>query len=827
MPGNQPDVLRMFRESCLVLGLGVVVFLATGYCIRLFPAGPGGITSLWLVNGLPLAALLRIPTRQWPALIAAAFVGNLAADYQFSNDSLSIAALRSAASALQFSVCAFVLRRRFGDYFELTQMSHLAWLGWMGGITSMLHILAMLLIAIVAQPGADWAPQDLLFIFAAGSIGLFILALPVLAVTARGGWQVAKFDAIGLVLLGLLIILNMTVFGTAVFAGIYVILPVLMLLAWRHGLLGGGIGSLVTIILAIMLSEHSVGAVHKLGIAGYGEMSRGFYLVLFFSTAIVMSVLPAIVRARQRATEAALAAALEASENRAALLAQSEALALEAKERLRTIIETSTDIICTLDKDGRFMEISANCEAIWGWRRDQLLGRPCFTFMHPGEQDRLTRDYERRRTGVSQYTNRNHFVRPDGTIVPMLWSATWIEQDQVCHCVGRDMTEYDALEKQAHAAQRLEAIGQLTGGIAHDFNNLLTIVIGSSETLAEALEDPERRMAEMILKAAKRGGALTKQLLAFARRQPLEPRVFNVNELIEGSAPLIRRALSADIDLTIKISDGPLGAFADPSQTEAALLNLCINARDAMPQGGSLTIEAGHITLTEDYAALHPEAKPGDYAMIAVSDTGTGIAPELIERIFEPFFTTKETGKGSGLGLSMVYGFVRQSQGHLELSSELGRGTRFTLYLPAASADQADMLTSDRGAGDLSQGDENVLVVDDDGLVREHVGSLFESLGYHVVLASNGDEALAVLEERDDIDLLFTDVVMPGSLNGRQLAERALSRWPRLRVLYSSGYAQDTLTRDGRLMEGVALLSKPYSKLELATKARSILDEVF
>ena len=391
----------------------------------------------------------------------------------------------------------------------------------------------------------------------------------------------------------------------------------------------------------------------------------------------------------------------------------------------------------------------------------------------------------------------------------------------------RDISFNVEAEHRMREMQKMETIGQLSGGVAHDFNNLLTVVIGSSATLAEELSEPRHlRLAELILRAARQGGELTRQLLAFARRQPLAPRVIDINALLNDNAALIRRTLGADLDFSIVNTEDLRFVYADPAQTEAAILNLCINARDAMPDGGKLVVATENATLSDNFRRLHPEAEPGDYVAIRVSDTGTGIAPDVIAKIFEPFFTTKETGKGTGLGLSMVYGFVKQSGGYVDLESELGKGTTFTLYLPVAEGDAEATEASDGGEQPIEGGSENVLIVEDDDLVREHVRGEFESLGYQVIVASHGAEALSVLEGRDDIDLLFTDIVMPGGMNGRQLAKTATARWPWLRVLYTSGYSRDALMLDGRLVEGVTLLSKPYSKRELSEKTRQVLDEI-
>jgi signal transduction histidine kinase len=390
----------------------------------------------------------------------------------------------------------------------------------------------------------------------------------------------------------------------------------------------------------------------------------------------------------------------------------------------------------------------------------------------------------------------------------------------------RDISFNVEAERRMRELQKMETIGQLSGGIAHDFNNLLTIVIGSSETLAEQLDEPaQKKLAELILRASERGGQLTRQLLAFARRQPLEPRSFDVGAMIEAAEPLIRRGIGGAVELAIDNPPDMAPAYADPAQTEAAILNLCINARDAMPDGGLLTITIENVAFSEEFAAGQVEVRAGNYVAIRISDTGTGIPPDVVDHIFEPFFTTKERGRGTGLGLSMVYGFVKQSGGYVDLDTELGAGTVFTLYLPASDSnvDSDDQRIHE---GEIEGGNENVLIVEDDDLVRAHVRTQLEGLGYQVVEAADGPTALAILEVRDDIDLLFTDIIMPGGMNGRELGKRAAARWRHLRVLYTSGYTSDALTADGRLLEGVTLLSKPYSKRQLSEKVRKVLDEV-
>jgi signal transduction histidine kinase len=390
--------------------------------------------------------------------------------------------------------------------------------------------------------------------------------------------------------------------------------------------------------------------------------------------------------------------------------------------------------------------------------------------------------------------------------------------------VVTDITQQLALEQQLKQSQRLEAVGELTGGIAHDFNNLLTIIQGNSELLVEDLADNEqlRTMAEMTLAAAKRGAELTHRLLAFARRQPLEPKVVDANDLLTGMESLLRRTLSEDIDIELVRGANLWLSLVDTSQLEEAVLNLCINARDAMQGGGRIIIETANTQLDEDYAVAHADLISGEYVMVAVSDTGMGISPENLDRVFDPFFTTKDVGNGTGLGLSMVYGFIKQSRGHIEIYSEVGNGTAVKMFLPRS--EQARHVVDEMPASiaDLG-GTEKILLVEDDELVRHHAERQLIALGYLVTTAVNGPAALETIKLRADIDLLFTDVVMPGGMNGPILADQALKLRPHLKVLYTSGYTENAMLHLGRLDKNILLLTKPYSRIELAQKVRAAL----
>jgi len=390
--------------------------------------------------------------------------------------------------------------------------------------------------------------------------------------------------------------------------------------------------------------------------------------------------------------------------------------------------------------------------------------------------------------------------------------------------VFRDVTKIRETERQLREVQRLDAIGQLTGGVAHDFNNLLTVIIGSIEALTDGVADRPKlaALAKTIDDAATRGAELTRQLLAFARRQPLQPRPTDVNALVVDAATLLRPTLGEHIEIEAALADNAWPAMVDPSQLTTALVNLAVNARDAMPDGGKLTIETDNVALDETYAEANRDVQPGQYVMLAVSDTGTGIPEAIRDRVFEPFFTTKDVGKGTGLGLSMVYGFLKQSKGHIKLYSEEGHGTTIKLYMPRALAE--GQAAEAAATGPLPLGKETILVVEDDDLVRGHVVAQLESLGYRTLAAPNGAAALALVDEGARFDLLFTDVIMPGGMSGRQLADELMRRWPSLRVLYTSGYTEDAVVHHGRLDAGVTLLNKPYRKIDLARKVREVLN---
>jgi len=498
------------------------------------------------------------------------------------------------------------------------------------------------------------------------------------------------------------------------------------------------------------------------------------------------------------------------------------ALEQEIVER-RQLFATSLDIILVIDRQGHVVDVSPSVEAVLGYRPDEVTGRGGLDFVHSDDIDRTRNEMRAARQGhvVRLFDDRN--VHKDGHAVPMVWNGVWSEPAQRYFFIGRDMTERVALEQQLRQSQKLDSIGQLTGGIAHDFNNILTVITGMIEILADAVAQSPRlaAVAKMIDDAAARGADLTGRLLAFARKQPLRPRPTDVNELIVDTVKMLRSTLGEGIDIQTRLEHNTWPAMIDPSQLGTALINLAVNARDAMPNGGRLILETGNVILDASGSADNADVRPGPYVMVAVSDTGTGIPAAIREKVFEPFFTTKETGRGTGLGLSMVYGFVKQSGGHIRIHSEDGRGTTFKVYLPRADDEVGAAPAAQVGAP--SGGTETVLVVEDDALVRQYVVTRLENLGYTVLCAASASEALELVNTGAAFDLLFTDVIMGGGMNGRELAEAIVKQRPTTKVLFTSGYSEDVLVHHGRLDPGVALINKPYRETELARKIREVL----
>ncbi len=508
-----------------------------------------------------------------------------------------------------------------------------------------------------------------------------------------------------------------------------------------------------------------------------------------------------------------------------------ESIARQAtQDRYRLIFQANPYPMVVMDRDSRRM-LAVNDAAVveYGWSRDEFLAIPANDLYPPEDLAALQAMRIAHAVGDYRVVRGLRHRKKDGTIfdVEMHTHALQLDARPAVLAIVENVTERRSLETQLRQSQKMEAVGQLTGGIAHDFNNILFVILANTEALQheESLAAPVVERLGQIAKAVGRASALTHQLLAFSRQQKLQPQRTDLNDLVSGIGSLLRRALGAQIEIESVLADDLWVANIDRSQLETALVNLCINARDAMPDGGRLLIETRNATLDEEYIVANPDATPGDYAMIAVTDTGTGIPQEALRKVFEPFFTTKEVGKGTGLGLSMVYGFIKQSNGHIKIYSEVGVGTTFKLYLPR-SMEAAEQATPPRNAA-LPRGTERLLVVEDDPQVRANVVRQLRSLGYEVSEVADGQAGVAAFEESlFPYDLLLTDVVMPGALNGKALADEVVRRWPKTKVVFMSGFTEASIARHERLDEKALLLSKPFRKADLAQIVRGALDGV-
>jgi PAS domain S-box-containing protein len=513
---------------------------------------------------------------------------------------------------------------------------------------------------------------------------------------------------------------------------------------------------------------------------------------------------------------------------------------LESQRTLEAVVETAPSLIVLTDPEGQILLFNRACEELTGYKREEVLGKTIPELFLPPEwipvvQKRFADPY----APEVQAPHENPWKTKSGKERPIEWRCTVLPSPKDGRpCIlgtGIDITERKRAEKemaelqeQLRQSQRMEAIGQLAGGVAHDFNNLLTIIKGNSQLSLMGLkgEDPSlRRNIEEIMKATDRASGLIRQLLAFSRSQVMEMKVIDLNMLITDLDTMLRRVIGEDIELAIQLAEDVGRVRTDPGQIEQVILNLAVNARDAMSEGGKLIIKTQNVEIDEDYVWAHVGVTSGSYAMLSITDTGCGMTPEVKDHLFEPFFTTKEVGKGTGLGLSTAYGIVKQSRGNICAYSEPGRGTTFKIYLPRVDEPLKEM--SERVLRKESpRGNETILIVEDQEEVRKLTVQILRRQGYTVFEASHGEEAMRVAQghAEEGIDLLLTDVVMPG-MSGRELAEKLGFLLPKMKVLYMSGYTDDAIVRHGVLEEGVNCLQKPFTLDSLARKVREVLDK--
>jgi PAS domain S-box-containing protein len=499
---------------------------------------------------------------------------------------------------------------------------------------------------------------------------------------------------------------------------------------------------------------------------------------------------------------------------------------------LRQIIDANPNLIFVKDWDGRFVLVNQAIAEVYGTTVDQLVGRTDADFNPNAEEvTHFLRDDRE-----VMLSGRPKLISEEPVTNPTTQETRWFQTIKVplrmpddgsstLLGVATEITERKRLEEQLMQSQKMEAVGQLAGGVAHDFNNILTAIVGYSDLLAAELSGNPRHLEDLeeIRKAARRAAALTRQLLAFSRKQVLEPRIIDLNDVVENLDKMLRSLIAENIELKTVLAPDLDAARADLNQLEQVIMNLSINARDAMPEGGTLTIETANATLDHDYAAHHVSVIPGDYVMVAVTDTGCGMDERTKARIFEPFFTTKPAGRGTGLGLSTVYGIVKQSGGNIWLYSELGKGTTFKVYLPAIRALPEDIGKPVPQLGGRASG-ETILLVEDDEQLRRLAHRALAAQGYTVLEADRGSTAIDIARRHEGaIDLLLTDVIMPDT-NGRKLAEMLLPARPGLRILYMSGYPDGAIAAHGMLEAGVAYLAKPFTTEAIVRRVREVLE---
>ncbi len=548
-----------------------------------------------------------------------------------------------------------------------------------------------------------------------------------------------------------------------------------------------------------------------------------------FAVALAVGVTKFLLKPPPSAAEAAIASAQRAQARACQALADRERMAL-------AIIENALDAFIQTDESWVILDWSPHAEALTGWTRAEAVGRRVEELVFPEAQRAVHRQWvDRFLSEASGDAAGGRYETPllhkDGREFFAEVSLTALRRGEgyIINAFVRDITAKRAAEELLFQAQKMESVGQLTGGIAHDFNNMLTVITGTIEILADGVKhDPAlTSIAKMINDAADRASQLTANLLAFARKQPLRPLETDVNALIEEVVKLLAPTLGRRIEIATGLSEQAWPALVDRGQLTSALVNLAINARDAMPDGGRLLFRTGNFTRHAGDAKVD-DLGAGDYVVIEVVDSGAGIPPAIRDRIFEPFFSTKQFGTGTGLGLSMVFGFAKQSGGGIVVNGEKGKGACFRIYLPKADAAPSDMLPASDVPppedDELRGGSETILCVEDDDVVRAHVIGRLESLGYKVIPASNAAQALELVNAGAAFDLLFTDIVMPGAMNGRQLAQKVAELRRPLRVLYTSGHTFGAFDSSGGLAYGVLLLTKPYRKAELARMVRLCLD---
>jgi PAS domain S-box-containing protein len=803
-------------KGALLVGLAATAYFASarvGYAFSI----PQGVVTLWPPSGIMLGLLVMSPKREWKFLLLGGLIGSLLSDWR-SGYPLGLALAAAVANGTETLVASLVLTKLVRTPVGLSDLRSVMALTIGAAIVS--NGLTAWLGAAMLSYGFGTAPTEAWFVWWIGDgLGMLIVAPVVITWTAAaklarhfGPRRLLEALALGAGLAGAAFI----AFGLArdwpIKPGPYVTFPFLFWAALRFGPAGAATACLI--LAAIATWRTALG--HGPYAAGSGP-NAAMQVYAFLGLASLSSLIPAAALQERHVAVQRLR---------------------ESRERYRTVVETATDAIITIDRESRIEFANPATERIFGYAPQELIGRE-LTVLMPAEQrprhkEALRRYLDTRQKSFSWQAVALTGRHKDGHEIPLEVSFGELVDGgrHVFTGILRDITDKRAtetalgkLEEQYRQSQKMEAIGLLAGGVAHDFNNLLTAILGYTTLVTEALDvdSPHREDLGEIKRAAEHATALTQQLLAFSRRQILAPRVIDLSDVLRRMEPMLRRLIGEHIEVIVRTPTSIGQIRADPGQIEQVVLNLAVNARDAMPDGGTLLIELADVTLDESYARRHVEAAAGPYVMLAVSDTGIGIAPETAARIFEPFFTTKPKGVGTGLGLSTVHGIVKQSGGSVWVYSEPGRGTTFKVYLPRVD----DIAEPDRSADAIvappRRGSGTILIVEDADGVRRLAARVLEQEGYQVLIAATPTEGLEIAARHaGPIHLLLSDVVLP-EISGRVLAERLLADRPGLRVLYMSGYTDDVVVHRGILNQEMPFLQKPFTPESLLRKVRDLI----
>ena len=799
------------RWLARALALAAVYFVVAETGLRYATIGPS-ISPVWPPTGLAVAALVLLGPGYWPAILLGAFLANA---------TTSIPVLAAAGIACgntsEAMLAAYLLRSRAGQHLALDDLLGVRTLvvvaAPIGALASATVGVTSLWLAHVVPEAGVWSALSLWwagdYLGALVVVPVFLTWLTWLTGAGPTGVRIGRRAALELSLLvGGAVLATMAIFGGLLPASLllpaqypYLLFPFVIGAALRFGPRGASLLTMTVATLAVGYTARGGGPFVMQTVP-----STDTALLLYIGILAITGLSLGPATTRHERAERALR---------------------EANEHLAAVIQSSPLAIYTLDPESTVRSWNRAAEALYGWPAEEVIGRPLPTIGQDLEDHARLRDRVLRGEALRgvEVTRR----RKDGTLVNISLSVAPLH-DAAGQVTGMlslaaDITEMRQLEVQYRQAQKMEAVGRLAGGIAHDFNNLLTAIIGTTALVLEdlGLESRARLDIQEIEKAAKRAAGLTRQLLIFSRQQVLEPRALDLNALVGNLEKMLHRLIGEDVELRTKPAAGLGAVRADPGQLEQAIVNLVVNARDAMPKGGRLTIETADVELDRSYVAGHVPTQPGPYVLLAVSDTGVGMDGATKARLFEPFFTTKEPGRGTGLGLATVYGIVKQSGGYVWAYSELGHGTTFKIYLPRV-AETAEAPESTTSPPTPVGGSETVLVVEDQEEVRKLTKRVLEARGYTVLAARNGVEALEIVAQHvNQIHLMITDVVMPG-MNGREVARLACARRSDLKVLYVSGYTGEAVLQHRLLEPGVAFLQKPFTPDVLARKTREVLD---